>query len=211
MGTIKQGILGGFSGKVGPIVGSSWKGIAVMKTKPLSVANPRTAAQVTQRDKFSRVVGDSRVILTETIKPLWDRFAQRESGYNAFVSENIQFYDPAGMQIPQDVKMSIGSLVGADGLAASYDTGLQELTVDWVDNAGVGNALGTDKVFVVMRNETKNEIESYASAEIRTEVQSKKESIKVVDPADVLNVWLCFLREDGSIVSTSNYIAIAAP
>ena len=27
MGTIKQGILGGFSGKVGYVIGSSWKGI----------------------------------------------------------------------------------------------------------------------------------------------------------------------------------------
>ena len=31
MGTIKQGILGGFSGKVGTVVGSSWKGISYMR------------------------------------------------------------------------------------------------------------------------------------------------------------------------------------
>ena len=33
MGTIKQGILGGFSGKVGTVVGSSWKGISYMRGK----------------------------------------------------------------------------------------------------------------------------------------------------------------------------------
>jgi hypothetical protein len=31
MRIIKQGVLGGFSGKVGTVIGSSWKGIAVMR------------------------------------------------------------------------------------------------------------------------------------------------------------------------------------
>jgi len=30
MGTIKRGILGGFSGKVANVVGTSWKGIALL-------------------------------------------------------------------------------------------------------------------------------------------------------------------------------------
>ena len=34
MGTIKQGILGGFSGKVGTVVGASWKGITYMREIP---------------------------------------------------------------------------------------------------------------------------------------------------------------------------------
>ena len=53
MGTIKQGILGGFSGKVGTVVGSSWKGISYMRGQAQSVKNPRTAKQMAQRDKFS--------------------------------------------------------------------------------------------------------------------------------------------------------------
>lgn len=34
MGTIKQGILGGFSGKVGTVEDFSWKGIAYMRETP---------------------------------------------------------------------------------------------------------------------------------------------------------------------------------
>jgi len=55
MGTIKQGILGGFSGKVGNVVGASWKGIDYIRSLPSSVSNPRTPGQVTQRTKFSMV------------------------------------------------------------------------------------------------------------------------------------------------------------
>ena len=52
MGKIKQGILGGFRGTVGTVVGSSWNGIAYMKGKPQSVRNPRTEDQVQQRNFF---------------------------------------------------------------------------------------------------------------------------------------------------------------
>ena len=46
------GILGGFRGTVGTVVGSSWNGIAYMKGKPQSVRNPRTDDQVQQRNFF---------------------------------------------------------------------------------------------------------------------------------------------------------------
>ena len=56
MGTIKQGILGGFSGKVGTVVGSSWKGISYMRGRAQSVRNPRTEGQMEQRSKFAQVL-----------------------------------------------------------------------------------------------------------------------------------------------------------
>jgi hypothetical protein len=52
MGKIKQGILGGFRGTVGTVVGSSWNGITYMKGKPQSVKNPKTDAQLQQRGFF---------------------------------------------------------------------------------------------------------------------------------------------------------------
>ena len=55
MGKIKQGILGGFRGTVGTVVGSSWNGVAYMKGKPQSVRNPRSDAQVQQRTFFKEV------------------------------------------------------------------------------------------------------------------------------------------------------------
>ena len=55
MGKIKQGILGGFKGKVGTVIGSSWNGIAYMRGLPQSVKNPKTAAQQAQRAFFKEV------------------------------------------------------------------------------------------------------------------------------------------------------------
>ncbi len=56
MGKIKQGILGGFKGKVGTVIGSSWNGIAYMKGRPQSVKNPRTDKQTMQRTFFKEVL-----------------------------------------------------------------------------------------------------------------------------------------------------------
>ena len=55
MGKIKQGILGGFKGKVGTVIGSSWNGIAYMKGLPQSQKDPKTPAQVAQRNFFKEV------------------------------------------------------------------------------------------------------------------------------------------------------------
>ena len=46
MGTISKGILGGFSGKVGTVIGGNWKGIDYMRSKAASVSNPRTPAWI---------------------------------------------------------------------------------------------------------------------------------------------------------------------
>ena len=52
MGKIKQGIPGGFKGKVGTVIGASWNGIAYMRGLAQSVKNPKTAAQLQQRTFF---------------------------------------------------------------------------------------------------------------------------------------------------------------
>ena len=45
MGIINQGILGGFSGKVGPIVGFHWKSKYYIRARAAKVSNPRTPKQ----------------------------------------------------------------------------------------------------------------------------------------------------------------------
>ena len=57
MGKIKQGILGGFKGKVGTVIGASWNGIAYMRGLAQSVKNPQTEAQLKQRSFFKEVQG----------------------------------------------------------------------------------------------------------------------------------------------------------
>lgn len=98
MGKIKQGILGGFANKVGTVVGSSWKGIAVMRSMPLSVANPRTTAQVANRGKFAQVVKNAQSILSSVVQPNFNPQAKYMSGYNMFVKLNKDLIDNTTIQ-----------------------------------------------------------------------------------------------------------------
>ncbi|MHA7944280.1 DUF6266 family protein [Formosa sp. 3Alg 14/1] len=69
MATLNQGILGGFSGKVGPVVGSNWRGKNVLRSAPTKSTKPISPAQQRQRDKFKCVLQfltPIKGIITET-------------------------------------------------------------------------------------------------------------------------------------------------
>ncbi len=53
MGTINQGILGGFSGKVGSVIGASWKDISYMRTRAVNTKDAHTEKQLNQRARFT--------------------------------------------------------------------------------------------------------------------------------------------------------------
>lgn len=56
MGTIRKGALGGFSGKAGSIVGSSWRDINYIKGLPKLSKKPKSQKQLEQQAKFATAV-----------------------------------------------------------------------------------------------------------------------------------------------------------
>ena len=92
MAIIKRGILGGFSNKIGNVVGTSWKGISVMRSLPQSVHNPKTEAQEEQRTNFAVASKLGSQLLDSVIKPFWDKRAIRMSGYNLWVQKNLDYW-----------------------------------------------------------------------------------------------------------------------
>ncbi|HEY4150704.1 MAG TPA: DUF6266 family protein [Chitinophagaceae bacterium] len=57
MATFFKGPLGGFSGSIGPLVGSSWKELEVMKSQPGPRKGTPTQAQLDQQAKFALAGG----------------------------------------------------------------------------------------------------------------------------------------------------------
>ena len=205
MGVIKQGILGGFSGKVANVVGSSWKGIAVIKSRPLSVANPKTAAQTGQRTKFSAAVALAVTVLTTLVKPLWDRFAQLQSGYNAFIKANIDAFSTAGVPTYANIVISQGSLLGQVINAINATNGSDSVEVTFTDNSGSGNALTTDEVYVMVWNETQDNIGVASGAETRGDASASLNMPTNCVTGDVLHAYLAFRKADGTLVSPTDY------
>ena len=135
MGIIKRGILGGVANKIGNVVGSSWKGIATLRSLPLSVANPNTLAQRTNRNSFSIMSKLGSDVLATVCQPLWNRDAKQMSGFNAYVMNNKRAFDEDPEAWIANPIMSKGNLSatlsnvginngGAD-LALVFDTSLK--------------------------------------------------------------------------------------
>jgi len=55
MGTIKNGLLGGFSGKVGPVVGATWRNKNIIRSAPQPSSKPRSQAQLSNQSDFGLV------------------------------------------------------------------------------------------------------------------------------------------------------------
>jgi len=211
MGIIKQGILGGFSGKVAGVVGSSWKGIAVMKAMPLSVANPNTAEQQEQRGAFSNAVAMAKELLAGIIKPCWDRFAQKMSGYNAWIKSNVGNFDKLTLTAPADLTISEGVLILDAITSTDYNAITNELSMDWSGSGGTGNALDTDEVYAVAINEEDNVVHFSSAVKVRSDDSVIIENVP--DPASGKKIYgyLAFRRVDGTIVSNTDYGVYTKP
>lgn len=205
MAKLKQGILGGISGKIGNIIGSSWKGIAVIKTKPLSVANPRSAGQVAQRNAMTAAVVFVKIILAQVVKPLWDRNAQYMSGYNAWVKDNIGSFNSIGVFDPAAAVMSKGKMAATviDDPAGSAGSG--RATIQWSNDSGEGYKLITDVPFLVMYNATTNGVVGYQTGETRADELSVNAMPSGSLAGHVIHFWVMFRRADGTIIGNQYY------
>jgi hypothetical protein len=152
MGKISQGILGGFRGKVGTVIGSSWKGIDYMRGIPSSIANPQTEGQVTQRNKFGACVALAKSVIDSIIRPIWNKKAVKMSGINLFTKTNLPVFNELGEIIDFDnLKFSIGDLPLPSNLVIENNgAGNGAIHVAWTDNSGIGIAAPTDNIRVLV-------------------------------------------------------------
>ena len=212
MGKLKQGILGGFSGKVGSVVGSSWRGISVMKAMPLSVANPRTEKQMEQRNALSFAVAFSKDILADVIKPLNDRFAKKMSGYNRFIKMNIEAAKE--IQIPAKKRGFVISkgCMGTTAATAVYNSGNGNLTVNWGTDLTNSMQSASDRAFIVVTDSIEN-LTTYSANFVTRSNGSVYINVRSIvqhdDFSGTLYVYVSFLSEDGRRCSNTTVAEVA--
>lgn len=205
MARLSQGILGGISGKIGNLVGSSWKGIAVIKTKALSVANPRTAGQIAQRDAMSSIVAFATVVLATIIKPLNDRFAQGMSGFNLFVSRNIAFFDGTGLVNWASLTISKGKMVAVMPSGLVADKSLGTAVVSYPTTLPDNYSQATDKVYLLVYNDTQGTLSANGGGAVRSAGSISAALPQDSQIGDTIWVYIAFLRSDGSVASDTGY------
>lgn len=207
MGKINQGILGGISGKVGNVIGGSWKGISYLRVKPSSVANPKTEKQLTQRMRFSLTIGLLKP-MTEFLRVGFKLQPNRMSPFNAAMSYNV---NSALTGVYPDflidyslVLVSKGSLTGVhSGYAASSTP--SQIMVSWVDNSNQGNALPSDKSLIMLLNPSRGEAIYTTSGPLRS-LGIANFDLPPQYFGESIEVYLGFISDAGTKVSNSSYL-----
>ena len=130
MGKIKQGILGGFRGKVGTVIGASWNGIAYMRGLAQSVKNPKTAAQLQQRAYFKDLQGLVGQLTDEQLQSLFPTVMRGMTRRNMLTRQLA-----AAATVTDDVKAVDLSLMEGIGNGERIDSPMLESLVSEIDGS----------------------------------------------------------------------------
>jgi hypothetical protein len=203
MGTFSKGLFGAFRGKVGNMVGSTWKGIEVVKSKPARRKGKFTADQLQQQAKFALMVRFLQP-LTPLLDQAYNSGAVQMSGFNKALSFNIlnavTGEYPAFKVDYQRVILGQGKLSNADSPKAA-STAAGKLSVAWADNTGSGSAQASDTAFVAVYCEELNRWAFSQNAAVRT---AGTLSLDVASfSGKVTQTWFGFVSAKGKQVSTS--------
>lgn len=205
MGTIKKGILGGFSGKVGNVVGASWKGVDYIRSLPSKVRNPRSKGQVAQRTRFSLIAKFVRALLPVIRVGFKQSAGAYNSAYSAAVSYNVQNAvkgEHPDFEIDfSNAMLSKGALTGTYEATATREPGI--LNAEWEPEAR-GNASVEDHVAIAAYNPIKQEAMYDLHAASRGDGSGELQLPTAWD-GDEVEAFVMFISEDGKQVSDSVY------
>jgi len=203
MGVIKKGILGSFSGKVGNVVGGTWRGIAYMRSLPAKVKNPRTVGQRSQRSKFTLALSVLKP-LTAILRVGWKLYAQGKSPFNAassYIHANAITGEYPDFSIDASkILISRGALTPAVNAKATLDN--DTIVVQWDDNSGSASAQETDRALIAVLNTAK------AGAITSVDVATRADGTQTLPTpptwaGDKVDVFLGFVSEDAKEVANS--------
>lgn len=207
MGKYNQGILGAFSGKIGTVVGSSWRGIKYMRSLAAKRGNANASEkQLEQQARFTLIT-----TFLKPVKPLLEigfkNYAIGKTGYNSAHSYNLKNALSGitpNLEIDYSmVVVSRGDLPAAkDVSAASVTAG--KLDLAWVDNTGKGKAKANDQLIVVVFCPALADA-VYSIGDATRDLQTFVYDLPEEFSGETTEVYLGWISEDGKEVAGSKY------
>lgn len=207
MARYKEGILGGFYGSVGNVIGSSWRGVDYMRSRPARVNDAKTPAQLAQRQKFQLILHFLR-----RVKPMINLGFQsdrpRTTSMNLASSYNLKnaiagTYPDQQIDFPS-LLISRGDLTGNwSAVAESNDPG--EIEFSWPDNSESGSAQPDDKVMILAYDPVR-ELPVYQVDAAERQDESAALSLPAILEGETVECYLAFVSPDDKEASDSIYL-----
>lgn len=208
MGTYDKGILGGFSGKVGTVVGARWRGKNIMRSLPHKSSKPPTEVQLLQRTKFS-VVAQFLNPIKSFVGLYFGKPQGDKSPFNLATSYHIKeaLTEVGDDEVELDfskVLISRGELQGLQTPTANAQAG-NNLEVSWTDNSGQGNAKATDELTVIVYDPSTKIFQLFVAVATREDASVTLILSDMYTGLDV-QVWGTFVSASGQQAATSTYL-----
>jgi hypothetical protein len=206
MGQIKKGILGGFKGKVGTVVGTSWLNRDVMKSLPVTSGKLPTLKQALVRQRFGtgcsflkplskivRVCDQTQVDITK-----WNVLCKTAFAETLTLTSDEEHFNFNFAKI----KIATGSIDGMCGYSLLPDDGEFLLSWNFIESLF---AKGDDVLYIIFFD-----YENGRTSFFNTGVTRGEEQISFVIPtnfeASTTAVYAFFGSADGSKLSNSEFV-----
>lgn len=205
MASFQKGILGGFSGKVGTVIGGNWKGIDYMRSKGGNKNKNPTQPQLSQQLKFGLCIRFLQT-MSGLVEVGFKTFAVQKTGINSALSYLLQnavagAY-PTFNIVYSDVLVSRGDLPNVLGPAV-VSGAASVVTFSWTDNSGVGSTKPTDKAILAAYCPAFNQCIYTTGSADRSALT---DSIDLSTFAgQLIETYIGFISADGKSVATSIY------
>lgn len=210
---VQNVVIGRSKQKIGNAVFTTWKGKNVLKSKPLTVENPKTDNQLMRRSALTQTVDYFRLI-SNVVSVGWKELAVGMSEYNAFTSNTLRnafnYTSPPNATLLFDsIKISKGTIAGTSISSASASAATDEVTINWSLGTLQPGQSNTDKALIVVIDPVTG------AAGFVTNVNRSAETATVTCPYDFalaasLKVYLGFYNPTTLKAADSAYIGITA-
>ena len=201
MAIVKNGINGPFTGKIGAAVGSTWRGVNVIRSRP----KPPTHFSVKQLANQMKMKV-AQEFLKHLVEPVRIGFRDElivQTAYNSAISYHKKFalageYPHLTLNIAA-VKISQGLLWMPNEMTMQSDD--ERLVITWSGDLE-DNARNDDQLLLVLWDKVKK-LALYSLQGYRSAGQFSWEP--GINPAGA-HVWAAFIRQDRSMQSESTYL-----
>jgi hypothetical protein len=203
MATLPEGIHGTPKGKIGTIIGSSWKGKPYIKVRSRTRTKKRSDEEKFNQDKFA--------LLHEWLRPIliflragFKGYDGRLEGYNAAKSYNLKNAftgEPGKQQLdPSKILVSYGSLPNSN---VSCELVGNEFHFTW-DPPATHDVTGSDQVMLLVYDPETNHRHWNTTGELR---KTGRDVLRLPG-AGSYHVYAAFTAHDRSRQSNSVYLGV---
>lgn len=197
MGRLINGILGPFRGKVGPVVGYTWKGQGIIRGLPKKISKAPSQKQLDNREKLA-ACQEWLKLITPFVRLGFKNYSAKQHGFGSALSYLKLNAMTADFKVdPAKALISWGDLPQPVSPAVSNpEPGMLEITWDAVPG-------DTDRAMVLAYHEKVDFIGEICGAR-------RKEGREILNCSELksreLHVYLAFISEERDRCSTSVYL-----